>query len=105
METTHKKITEEQFDEKFKLIENHIDLNASFNGCLFETFGLELLFVKEMAQQNRVITIIETDGDELNEDGDTIPNMLYVSGMHHVNRIGYLITETPIDFDFECEID
>lgn len=105
MEIAYRKLTEEQFDGYFKLIENHIDLNASFNGCLFETFGLELLFVKEMAQQNRVITIIETDGDELDEDGDTIPNMVYVSGMHHVNRIGYLITQNPITFEFECKID
>lgn len=105
MEIAYRKLTEEQFDGYFNLIENHIDLNASFNNKMFETFGLELLFVKEMAQQNRVITIIETDGDELDEDGDTIPNMYYVSGMHHVNRIGYLISEEPLTFEFECKID
>lgn len=105
METTYKKITEEQFDLDFKLFENHIDLNASFDGYLFETYGLEMLYVREMAEQNRVITIIETDGDELNEDDDTIPNMYYVSGMHHVNRIGYLITQNPLTYEFECKID
>jgi hypothetical protein len=105
METTYEKITEEQFESYFSLMYNHIDLNSSFDNKMFETFGLELLFVKEMALQNRVVTIIETDSDEVNEDGDTIPNMCYVSGMHHVNRIGYLITETPLTLDFECKID
>lgn len=105
METTIKKITEEQFDENFNLVENHIDNNASFGGKMFETYGSELEFVNEMAKQNRVITIIETDGDEVDEEGDLIPNMYYVSGMHHVNRIGYLISENPIDFEFECLID
>ena len=100
-----KVITEEQFEKEFKLIENHIDLNASFDGCMFETYGLELLYVKEMAELNRVITIVETDGDQVDEEGDVIPNMYYVSGMHHVNRIGYLITQNPITYDFECLID
>ena len=105
METTIKKITEEQFYDYFTLVENHIDNNASFSGNMFETYGSELQHVQEMAKQNRVITIIETDGDELDEEGDLIPNMYYVSGMHHINRIGYLITAEPIDFEFECLID
>jgi len=100
-----KEITEEHFYENFVLIENHIDLNASFDGNMFETFGLELLFVGEMAEQNRVITIIESDGDEVDEEGYLIPNMYYVSGMHHVNRIGYLITKEPLPYEFECKID
>lgn len=105
METTIKKITEEQFDGYFNLIENHIDNNASFDGKMFETYGSEIAFVIELAKENRVITIIETDGDEIDEEGDLIPNMYYVSGMHHVNRIGYLITTEPIEFEFECLID
>lgn len=100
-----KEITEEQFEKDFKLMENHIDLNASFDGCMFETYGLELLYVKEMAELNRVITIVESDGIEEDEEGDLIPNMYYVSGLHHVNRIGYLITTEPIGYEFECKID
>jgi hypothetical protein len=100
-----KEITEDQFNKDFKLIENHIDLNASFDNCMFETFGLELLFVTEMSELNRVITIIESDGDELDKEGYLTPNMYYASGMHHVNRIGYLITEEPIEYEFECKID
>ena len=73
---------------------------------MFETYGLEFELVQEMARQNRVITIIESDGgDEIDDEGYVIPNMYYVSGIHFVNRIGYLITEEPIDFEFECLID
>ena len=105
METERKDITEEQFDGYFNLIDNHINDNASFDGKMFETYGLELECVIEMAKQNRVITIVESDGDEVDDEGDLIPNMYYVSGMHHVNRIGYLITQNPITFEFECLID
>ena len=106
METEFKHITEEQFDDYFNLVDNHIDPNASFNGKMFETYGLEFELVQEMARQNRVITIIESDGgDEIDDEGYVIPNMYYVSGIHFVNRIGYLITEEPIDFEFECLID
>ena len=106
METEFKHITEEQFDDYFNLVDNHIDTNASFNGKMFETYGLEFELVQEMARQNRVITIIESDGgDEIDDEGYVIPNMYYVSGRHFVNRIGYLITEEPIDFEFECLID
>ena len=97
--------SEEQFDEKFTLVDNHLDKNASFDGKMFETFGDELAFVIEMSKQNRVITIIEFDGYEVDEDGDVIPNMCYTSGMYNVNRIGYLITTESIEFEFECVID
>lgn len=96
-------LTEEQFDELFNLIDNKIDLNASFGGKMFETYGPELAFVQQMAKFNRVITIVETD---TSEEGDiVIPMMCYVSGYHVVNRIGYLITEEPISFEFECILD
>ena len=105
MEVAYRKLTEEQFDDYFTLVDNHIDNNAAFDGKMFETYGDEIAFVIEMSKQNRVITIIESDGDELDDEGYIMPNMYYVSGMHHVNRMGYLITEEPIDFEFECLID
>jgi hypothetical protein len=105
METIIEYYSEEQFDEKFNLVDNHIDKNASFDGKMFETYGDELAFVIEMSKENKVITIIEGGGDEVDEEGYLIPNMYYTSGMHHVNRIGYLITEQPIEFEFECLID
>ena len=110
MENQLVQLTEEQFDDKFKLVKNHIDDNASFDGNMFETYGEELEFVKEMAKQNRVITIIEgeTNPDFDDEDGNegfNEPNMYYVSGMHVVNRIGYLVTDKPLDIEFEAKID
>jgi hypothetical protein len=95
-----KNITEDQFYDLFNLIDNKIDLNAAFGGKMFETYGPELAFVQQMAKQNRVITIVETD--EAEEGDVVIPMMYYVSGYHVVNRIGYLITDAPIDFEFEC---
>jgi hypothetical protein len=93
------KLTEEQFDEQFTLVDNHIDTNASFTGQMFETYGEELEYVKEMAKEKRVITIIESDNDN---DG---LDLFYASGMHLVNRLGYLITTEPITFEFEVNLE
>lgn len=98
-------LTEEQFYEKYELIENHLEDNASFDGCLFETYGDELLVVQQMAKENRVITIIEGDEEIENEFGEPTLNMYYVSGMHLVNRIGYLITKEPIKEEFQVKLD
>ena len=56
-------ITEEQFDEQFTPVKNHIDTNASFDGCLFETYGEEIDYITEKAQSNinQIWTILETD--------------------------------------------
>jgi hypothetical protein len=102
---TIKQITEDTFDELVTLIPNHIDDNASFDGNMFETYGEEVNFVTEMAKQNRVITIIEGDGESDDDEGEYVPNMYYVSGYHIVNRIGYLISEEPLPFDFEVKIE
>lgn len=100
-----KQLTEDQFDE-LELIPNHIDDNASWSGNMFETYGEEVQHVLLMAQQNRVVTIIEGDGEGvLNDSGDEMSTMYYVSGMHLVNRIGYLITKEPINEDFEVKLD
>jgi hypothetical protein len=54
---------------------------APFGGCMYETFGEELEYVK--AQPNkRIWTIVDTDGDDL----------IILAGFHFVNRLGYLIT-------------
>lgn len=98
-------LTEDEFYEKFKTITNHLDDNAPFSGKMFETHGKELEFVTQMAQENRVVTIIEGEGEEKDEEGYLIPTMYYSSGMHHVNRLGYLILDQPCDFDFEVKID
>jgi len=80
-------LTEDEFDHRFHLLTNHLNPNASWSfgdsgaGCLFETFGEELAFVRR--QDPRTIwTLI--DG----EDGD----LYVVSGFHFVNRIGYVVS-------------
>ena len=99
-------LTEEDFDKRYELLDNHIDINASFDGCLFETYGEQIDFVVEMAKQNRVITIVESDNEEEINDCDEVSVcMYYVSGYHLVNRIGYLITTEPITQEFEVKLD
>lgn len=88
-----KVINEDDWYDKYRPIRNHINDNASFswgddNGCLFETYGPELEFVK--AQNPKTIwTLIETEGVEL-----------IISGYHLVNRLGYFITEVEVPNEF-----
>ena len=114
METTKiEKITEEEFYQKFKRQENLFDNNASFDGCMFETYGEELDYVFEMSKMNRVITIIEGDDEReetfIDDMGveitETIPNMYYASGFHLVNRLGYFVLDKPYEYDFEVKVD
>lgn len=90
------KLIEEQFEEQFTLVENHLDDNASWDGVMFETFGEELEYVRMKAQSgNNVWTIVEGDDDTM-----------YVSnGMRLVNRIGYLITREEWEGETDVEID
>ena len=63
---------------------------------MFETYGEELDYVHMKAQNaNNVWTIIEGDND----------TMFIVSGVHLVNRIGYLITNEEWEEETEVEIE
>ena len=76
-------ITFEAWVEQFMPLKNHLDDNASMDGLMFETYGVELAFVQ--AQDiNRIWTFTECNG------------VIYVGeGMHIVNRMGYAVTEKP----------
>jgi len=87
-------LTEDEFDEHCKPMQNHLDPNASFTGTLFETFGPELDYVRSV-DPRRVATLI--DGDE---GGSFI-----VSGFHHVNRVGYFVLQAPVDDEFEVALE
>lgn len=89
-------ITEDEFYERFNRIKNHIDDNAAFDGCMFETYGEELKFVQKIAQETpkKVWTITECDG-----------RMCYDSGFHLVNRLGYFITEEEVEPDVEYTVE
>lgn len=75
----------DEFIEKFKPQKNHVDNNASFNGMMYETYGAEFEFIKSQPESN-VWTILDGDNGQL----------VVASGFHHVNRIGYIVTEVPV---------
>ena len=93
-------INEYQFDARFPLRPNHLNPNAPWAfgdgpGYLFETFGEEFNFVR--SQDPRTVwTLLDSD------DGD----QLLVNGFHFVNRIGYLISNAPVDdsLTIQCRI-
>lgn len=91
-----KEITEDNFDEVFKPQQNHLDDNASFDGCMYETFGEEVDYVFNLAKTtNRVWTIIEGDNDTL----------FYVTGFHYVNRLGFIVCEVEYTEEMEIQLD
>ncbi len=110
-------ITEDEFWGTYKPIKNHIDDNASWNGCMFETYGDEKQYCFDLAQkENRVWTIVEVDNedepdegpDEDEEDDDEIYEptcFVIISGFHWVNRIGFLVTEKPYVEEIEVKIE
>lgn len=81
-------ISYDEFERTYEPVKNQLDSNASYNGCMFETFGEELEQVQMVIRREpgRVWTII--DGD----DGVCI-----VNGAHFVNRLGYLVTKVPAE--------
>ena len=95
MEPKFENLTEDQFYERFNMVGNHLDENASFDGCMFETFGAELKYIQEYAKTNlnKVWTILDVDG-----------NLMYSSGFHFVNRYGYFITKEAVDDNCEIEV-
>ena len=116
METPKVEIyTEEEFHTKFKVKRNHIDKNACFDGCMYETFGKELAYVYKMIKKNRVVTIIEGDNEEKEitffdskgvkvNDIITTSTFCYLTGFHYVNRCGYFVLDKPYEYEFEVNI-
>jgi len=91
-------LSEDKFDDQYPLLRNHLNPNASWSyndgpGCLFETYGEELEFVRGQ-DPSYVWTIL--DGDD---DGQYL-----ASGFHFVNRIGYLISTVPVPPEVEIEV-
>jgi hypothetical protein len=86
-------MTFEEWEATYKPIYNMIDLNASFEGIMFETYGKELEQVKNFSP-NKIWTLVS--------DGDSI---LLVSGYAFCNRIGYFLTHKPWDEYMEVTID
>ena len=91
-------ITAQEFEDQYPVITNHLDDNASWTlddqpGCMFETFGEELEFVRQ--QEPRTIwTLMQGD-----DDVDYL-----LSGYHLVNRIGYLISTVPVPDGVDIQV-
>ena len=104
-----KKIMESgyQFSSFYKTTDEIINDMASldYKMLLREDYGIYTVIIqvnKNIPGYYNDLTIKEPFEDE---EGDLIPNIYYVSGMHLVNRIGYLITKEPLEYEFECRID
>lgn len=107
-------MTEEQFEAKYKPQINHLERKltpsniadediCSFGGCMYETYGDDLAYVMEMVKHNRVVTIIEGE-DEKGEDGEMHSTIYYASGLHVVNKIGFLVVDKMIDIEFDIKL-
>jgi hypothetical protein len=79
----------DKFRERYTLIKNHLDENASGDGFMFETYGAEVEFIKQQPPA-RIWTLVDADGQSV-----------VVAGWHYVNRLGYFLTEE--DAKDECE--
>ena len=90
-------ISWETFEEKYKPQINHI-LKAKYpkdeptgltgwGGIMYETYGDEYDYVREVAEKEpkRVWTLVDGDNGEL----------VIIAGWHFVNRMNYVITEKP----------
>lgn len=91
-------LTEDEFDSRYPLIVNHFDPAAGWafddeGGCLFETYDPEFEFVRQQDPQ-RVWTFIDA------ADG----HLAVISGLHYVNRIGYLISLSPYPVDTDVYV-
>lgn len=86
--TTDKIISEEQFYETYKPVKNPFNANASWDGSMLEPFGRELAHVQDVFKTapDKVWTVLDCDG----------PHVVG-SGFHYVNRVGYIITEVPVE--------
>jgi hypothetical protein len=96
-------LTEEQFDERFTPVKNHFyprPEDCSFNGCIFETYGQEHEYILSIAndpiKKRNLWTIVESDTND---------NLYYISGYRLVNRLGFLITEEPVESDVEITVE
>ncbi|MEZ9359025.1 hypothetical protein AB4175_03960 [Vibrio cyclitrophicus] len=92
-------LTFEQWVESFKPIINENGGSAIFldDKCIsLETYGNDLETIKT-TDASRVWTIIEIDIDEEEDElGEPVDSKwVIVNGCHQVNRIAYIITQSP----------
>jgi hypothetical protein len=94
----HKTLSEQEFDENYTLIPNPFNPFAGWTigdgpGYLFETYGEELAYVRNV-DPRRVWTLLE------NDDG----NPYILSGLRFVNRIGHFVSEELVPDHFIVQV-
>lgn len=77
-------ITHDEFVDEYKPLQNTINKNAPWDGCMLETYGKEL-GKAQTAGQDHVWTVLEADNGDLG----------VAAGFHRVNRMGYIVTKNP----------
>lgn len=77
-------ITFEEFEETYKPQKNPFVQDSSYDGYMFETYGVELAYVREQDNKN-IWTIINCEDEE----------SWIIPGFHVVNRLGYILCEIP----------
>ena len=98
MTNTFIEITAQEFEDQYPVITNHLDDNASWAygdgpGCLFETYGEELDFVRAQDPQTIWTLVDGSNGDQYLH-----------SGYHLVDRIGYVISTIPVPDGTEVQV-
>ena len=95
-------LTFDQWEARYKPVENHLDPEAAYGGALFETYGAELVHVLMIvngyfgrAGARKVWTLCEGD------DGEPV----ICEGYHLCNRLGYFITAKPAKKDEQYNIE
>jgi hypothetical protein len=100
MRTTFIELSEDAFNALFPLLTNDLNPSASWGtdhqgGCLFETYGEELEFVRRQ-HRHTVWTLVDgNDGDQH-----------LINGLKLVNRIGFVINteQVPAGTDIQVRI-
>jgi hypothetical protein len=82
-----------KWTELYKPIPNHFEKTAAIDGCLFLPTGKQWEFVRQH-DDNNIWSLIVTD---LENCDDTLWEIM--TGVHYVNRQGYLVTEVPYPDD------
>lgn len=86
-------MTYEEFVTNYKPIKNNFTEGSAFNETMFETYGDEYEFVKNLINERlgqRIWTYV-CEGD----------SEVILAGFHFVNRVGYFVTEEWWETDDE----
>ena len=72
----------DEWEEKFKPIQNPLTEGGSYDNCMVETYGDEWEYVRTKDPKN-VWNLVDGEG----------PHLCIINGFHYVNRLGYIVTE------------